>query len=72
MFKYHPDNVIYKDGLYYGTYNEFKSEYPSFPLELGNFFEYKNGTLEFINSEGHHVSAKNEDNETLINAINNI
>lgn len=72
MLKYHPDNAIYKNGLYYGTYDEFRNEHPSFPIELGNFFEYKNGVLEFINSEGHHAVAKVEDNETLINAINSL
>ena len=72
MFKYHPDNTIYKNGAYYSTYDKFKSEFPTFPLELGKFFEYKNGVLQFINSEGHHSIAKLEENNELINAINSL
>lgn len=72
MLKYHPDNAIYKNGAYYSTYDEFKTEFPAFPLELGKFFEYANGKLSFINEEGHHTDAKLEENAELINAINSL
>tara|TARA_R100001230_G_C5485256_1_gene34885 strand:- start:258 stop:476 length:219 start_codon:yes stop_codon:yes gene_type:complete len=72
MFKYHPDNTIYRNGNYYGTFDEFKNEFPTFPLVLGKFFEYANGKFSFVNEEGHHTDAKLEENAELIKAINSL
>lgn len=50
-FKYHPDNVIYKDGAFHKPFAQFMADNPTFPITEGQFFEFKNdGSLELIHN----------------------
>ena len=69
IFKYHPDNVIYKNGSYISTYGEFMAINPLFPLVEGNFLEYGLDKFVTINSQGHDVPADIADYAGLIQAI---
>ncbi len=68
-FKYHPDNIICRNGEY-KPYAQFMSENPSFPMPEGNFFELKqNGSFEII-TNGNHTKIKDlEPYQELIQAI---
>tara|TARA_R100001230_G_C5467702_1_gene23750 strand:- start:21 stop:302 length:282 start_codon:yes stop_codon:yes gene_type:complete len=69
MFKYHPDNVIYKNYCSQCKFADFVALNPDFPITEGSFFEYNKGVLEFINSAGHHVEANITDHQELVDAI---
>lgn len=69
-FCYHPDNVIYTPNGYLSTYTTFMELNPQFPLIEGEFFDYNNGTLNLINSEGHNIPQDIEGYACLIEAIN--
>lgn len=70
IFKYHPDNVIYRNGTYVSTFAEFKELNPDFPIVEGQFFEYSSNGFVAINEEGHNIEAAPD--VTLIEAINNL
>jgi len=72
IFKYHPDNTIYRNGAYEATFQDFTSSHPGFPLEEGKFFEYSENKLELINEHGHHIDADISEYQTLITAINGL
>ena len=72
IFKYHPDNVIYRNGSYISSYAEFMVINPTFPLVEGNFLEYGLDKFVTINSQGHDVAANIEDYQSLISAINSL
>lgn len=54
IFKYHPDNVIYINGVKTHTFEEFTQSYPSIQLMEGQYLEYSDDGLDLINSLGHH------------------
>lgn len=72
IFKYHPDNTIYRNGSYISTYAEFMADNPNFPLKEGDFFEYGEEKFVCINEHGHDVVAGGAKYQTLINAIHNL
>jgi hypothetical protein len=72
IFKYHPDNTIYRNGDYVATFAKFKELNPNFPITEGQFFEYSNDKFVLINDAGHDVDANSADYTTLIEAINNL
>lgn len=72
IFKYHPDNVIYRNGFYHATYAEFMAQNPMFPLVEGQYFEYGQDKFALINEHGHHINVSTDDYTTLITAINNL
>jgi len=75
IFKYHPDNNIYRNGIFVSSYADFMTANPDFPLEQYAFFEYRkddeNG-LDSISSNGNHSSLDITKFATLINAIKNL
>jgi len=54
IFKYHPDNVIYRNGTYVSTFPQFMAENAEFPLIEGEFFEYSEDGLDLISPSGNH------------------
>ncbi len=72
IFKYHPDNDIYRNGVFVATYAEFMSANPEFPLIEGEFVEYGEEEFTRINEHGHHLPAGGARYQPLINAINNL
>lgn len=71
MFKYHPDNEVYEEGIRKCDFPAFIASNPAFPVVEGGFFEYKDGVLELINTDGHHTAVNVEDYQQLINTIEN-
>lgn len=71
-FKYHPDGVVCINGLWGVPYAEFMNANPDFPLIEGQFLEYGDDGLDFINNQGHHSSQDLSDFEPLIKAIGGI
>ena len=69
MFKYHPDNVIYENYRFQCKFADFVLENPNFPIVKGKFFEYNNGTMELINSVGHHAEVSVSDYQDLVDLI---
>lgn len=72
IFKYHPDNTIYRNGGYVCTFSEFKELHPDFPIEEGQYFEYSESKFVLINERGHDVSVNSDNYSSLITAINNL
>ena len=72
IFKYHPDNTIYRNDKYWGTYEKFKAENPDFPIIEGEFFEYGEEEFTRINIHGHHLPSGGAKYQALIQAINNL
>lgn len=73
-FKYHPDNAIYKDGIFLESYESFIANNVDFPIFERQFFEYKDdGSFEVINQSGHHIIQEDLTKyQDLIDAINNL
>lgn len=54
IFKYHPDNVIYYNGSFLASFDNFIAENSTFPIIENEFFEYKGGVdLLLINANEH-------------------
>lgn len=56
-FTYHPDEHIYINSKYSGTYNEFMATRSDFPLVRGRWFDYVDGIYHEIDSNGHNLPA---------------
>ena len=70
IFKYHPDNTIYRNGKLIGTYAEFLANNVGFPLVPWQFFEYRNDGFDLINNHGHHIPQEDlSEFQGLIQAI---
>ena len=72
IFKYHPDNTIYRDGKYLSTFAEFVKYNPNFPITEGDFFEYSDDKFVTINSQGHDVVVNRANYSTVMNKIDNL
>lgn len=73
IFKYHPDNTIYRNGEYIGTLEEFLNDNDNFPIIENQFFEFKeNGDFVTINNEGHEIEVDKNSFTDLINAIESL
>ena len=71
-FIYHPDDQVYVNSQYVGTYAEFIVLHPDFPITEGQFFQWSNGVLALINNEGHNIPQDPLDFEPLIQAIESL
>ena len=75
IFKYHPDNNIYRNGVLMSSYADFIAAHPNFPIEQYSFFEYRDDSengFDGINGDGHHIPLDITKLTTLINAIKNL
>lgn len=76
IFKYHPDNLIFRNNAFYKSFADFNVENPNFPIIEGEFFEYKeSGEFELIiNFNGTFTGIKRNPLgfQGLIDAINNL
>jgi hypothetical protein len=76
IFKYHPDNVICRNGVCGIPYAEFMENHPDFPLVEGEFFEYRYDAFEIIKIIGNtYIGIIQNDLQpykNLINAINDL
>lgn len=72
IFKYHPDNVIYRNNEYYGTFKEFSEKHPSFPIDEGAYFSYYDNGFDYISDSGNHQISTVEENQEIVDAINNL
>lgn len=72
IFKYHPDNTIYRNGAYVSSYADFMAARHDFPLVESEFFEYGEEKFVRINEQGHDIIAGGARYQLLIQAINNL
>ena len=68
ILKYIPEQV-YRNSKDAASLEEFIAENPDFPIVKGEYFEYRVGGFDRINSEGHHIARDVAEFQTLIQAI---
>ncbi len=71
-FKYHNDLIMRNDRRF-TPFAKFMILNPNFPIQEGQFFEYReNGELDNIINGNHHKIENLEDYQTLIEAIDSL
>lgn len=71
-FKYHPGGTIYQDGQYICSFADYIAANPTCGLVQGNFFEQlEDGTISYINDEGHHRAPLESENPEISDFLSN-